>query len=76
MAEERVRVEVAFQGGQTIGGTVASSAVDALRETIGSQPDGVFELTTDDGTYLIPLRAVMYVKRFVRESQIGFGRSS
>ncbi len=76
MAEERVRVEVAFQGGQTIGGTVSSSAVDALRETLGSQPDGVFELATDDGTYLIPLRAVMYVKRFVKESHIGFGRTA
>ena len=75
MAEERVRVEVAFAGGQTIGGTVPAAAVDALRETLGRQPDGVFELPTEDGTYLIPLRAVMYVKRFVKESQIGFGRA-
>ena len=75
MADERVRIEIAFAGGQTIGASVPAAAVDALRETLGRQPDGVFELLAEDGTYKLPLRAVTYVKRFSRESQIGFGRA-
>lgn len=75
MAEERVRVEVAFEGGQTIGGLVPSASVDALREALGSDPEGVFELPTEEGAYLIPLRGVMYVKRFSKESRIGFGQA-
>jgi hypothetical protein len=53
----------------------SSSAIDALFEMLGRNPDGVFELVAEDGTYMLPLRAVMYVKRFSRESQIGFGRA-
>jgi hypothetical protein len=73
--EERTRVEIGLEGGQTIGAVATSAAIDALFETLGRQPDGVFELLAEDGTYMLPLRAVTYVKRFSRESQIGFGRA-
>ena len=73
--DERTRVEIALEGGQTIGAIAPASVIDALFETLGRQPDGVFELAAEDGIYLVPLRGVMYVKRFSRESQIGFGRA-
>jgi hypothetical protein len=73
--DERTRVEIGLEGGQTIGAVASSSAIDALFEMLGRNPDGVFELVAEDGTYMLPLRAVMYVKRFSRESQIGFGRA-
>ena len=74
MPDERTRVEIGLEGGQTIGAVASPSASDALFEMLGRNPDGVFELVAEDRPYLLPLRAVMYVKRFSRESQIGFGR--
>ena len=40
-----------------------------------SQPGarGTFELETEDGSYLLPLARIVYVKRFARETTIGFG---
>ncbi len=73
MAEERVRIEVTFEGGHAIGILVPATAADALREALARSQDGVFELEADDGQYLIPLRNVVYVKRFSREAHIGFG---
>ena len=76
MADERIRLEIAFEGGQTIGPIVTISAAQGLTDALGDGRDGAFELEAEDGTYVIPLRAVMYVKRFSRETHIGFGRST
>jgi hypothetical protein len=70
---ERVRVEVTFEGGHSIAVLVPTDAADALRRALESDRDGVFELEADDGRYFIPLRTVIYVKRFSRDTQIGFG---
>jgi hypothetical protein len=75
VAEEQTRIEIAFQGGQTIGAIVSSDAVDGFRAALDGTDDGTYELHAEDGTYIIPLRAVVYVKRFSRETHIGFGRS-
>jgi hypothetical protein len=75
VAEEQTRIEVAFQGGQTIGAIVSSGAVDGLQGALDGGGDGAYELEAEDGTYIIPLRAVVYVKRFSRETHIGFGRT-
>ena len=34
---------------------------------------GLGALDASDGKYLVPLRRVVYVKRFARESRVGFG---
>ena len=70
--DERVRIEIAFEGGQVVGALVPSAAADELQAALG-KGDGVFDLESDDGRYLIPLRTVVYVKRFTRETPIGFG---
>jgi hypothetical protein len=69
---ERIRVEVAFEGGQVVGGFVPTEAMDGLRAALGNE-SAVFDLETEDGTYVISLKKVVYVKRFSRETQIGFG---
>ena len=74
-ADERVRIEIAFEGGQTIGGAVSADALQKLRDALAAGPDGVVELEAEDSTYLIPVRAVVYVKRSSRDTHIGFGRS-
>ena len=74
MAEERTRLEIAFGGGQTISPVVESSVADGLTAALGGDRAGAFVLESEDGTYIVPLHAVVYVKRFSRETRIGFGR--
>jgi hypothetical protein len=69
---EQVRVEVAFEGGQIVGGMVPADSVDGLRQALADD-DAVFDLATEDGTYVVALRKVVYVKRWSRETRIGFG---
>ena len=76
MAEnDQVRLEIAFEGGQTIGGTVTAAVSKAFQEALAG--DGaVFELESLEGNFLVALGKVVYVKRSARETQIGFGSTS
>jgi hypothetical protein len=74
-ADERLRIEIAFEGGQTVGGVVSADGLQKLRDALAGGPDGVVELEAEDSTYLIPVRAVVYVKRSARDTRIGFGRA-
>ena len=76
MADDKVRLEIAFEGGQTIGALVTPDAAEALAQALAAGREGMVELEADDGSYLIPLRGVVYVKRFSRETHIGFGRTA
>jgi hypothetical protein len=71
----RMRVEIAFTGGQTVGAITTPEAVDGLREALAAG-DGAYEIEAEEGTIVISLRAVTYVKRFSRETHIGFGVSA
>ncbi len=75
-ADDRLRIEIAFEGGQTVGALVTAEAIQELRDALAGGPEGVVELAAEDGTYLVPVRAVVYVKRFSRETHIGFGRTA
>ena len=73
MAEkELVRLEIAFEGGQTIGGTVTPAVSEAFQAALGGNGP-VFELEAAEGNFLVALGKVVYVKRSSRETQIGFG---
>jgi hypothetical protein len=72
-SESRVRVEIAFDGGHALAVSVDPAAADELEHALAGTRDGVFELNADDARYLLPLRSVVYVKRFSRETPIGFG---
>ena len=72
MADERSRLEIAFEGGQAIAVAVDSAVVDGLTSAIESDEQS-FSFEADDGTYTLALRRVVYVKRFARESRTGFG---
>ena len=73
MADERTRIEVAFMGGQAVAILVDAAGADALQRALESGENGAFSLEADDGRYTIPLSRVVYVKRFARESRVGFG---
>jgi hypothetical protein len=69
----RVRIEVAFDGGQALGALVPASTADELERALASNEEASFALDAEDGRYLVALRRVVYVKRFARESRVGFG---
>lgn len=69
---EKVRVEVAFESGQNVGVLVPASAADALAAALAGE-EATFELETEDGTYVLALKKIVYLKRSSRETQIGFG---
>ena len=74
MAEhEQVRLEIAFDGGQITGALVTLASADELERALADGADGTVALEATDAKYLVPLRRVVYVKRFARESRVGFG---
>ena len=72
MAEERVRVEIGFDGGQIMGANVELKAADELERVLADGRNGAFALEAEDGRYTVSLQRVVYVKRFSREGRVGF----
>lgn len=73
MAEnDSVRLEIAFEGGQTIAGTVTPAVADAFQAALGGNGP-VFVLEALEGNYIVALGKVVYVKRIAGGTQIGFG---
>jgi hypothetical protein len=73
VAEERVRIEIGFDGGTVVGALVAVAEADALQSALEQGAAGVVQLTTEDAGLLVVCNRVLYVKRFSRESRVGFG---
>ena len=71
-SEERVRLEIAFDGGQVMNVHVVPSAADQLERSLAAGDDGTLPIDSDDGRYTLNLRRVVYVKRFTREARVGF----
>jgi hypothetical protein len=61
---------------------VNPASADALEQALGSADlradagEAAFPLEAEDGRYTIALRRVVYVKRFARESRVGFGAAA
>jgi hypothetical protein len=71
--DEKVRLEVAFEGGAVVAILVPAGAADDLEQALAAPAQEVFAVEADDGHYTIALGRVLYVKRFARESRVGFG---
>ena len=80
MADERIRIEVAFDGGQVMGAIVNQVSADALEQALAAADvradAGEAAFALEDARYTIALRRVVYVKRFARESRVGFGAAA
>jgi len=70
---DRIRIEFGFDGGQGMAVNVDAAAADELESALADNPDQAFSLEADDGRYVVRLNRVVYVKRFARESRVGFG---
>jgi hypothetical protein len=71
-ADGHVRLDIAFEGGQIVSGSVSTETADGFRSALAGD-ELVFDLETEDETYVIALRKVVYVRRTSREMHIGFG---
>jgi hypothetical protein len=72
VAEELVRIEVALDGGQIMGSLVTPASADALDRALRAGSGGTVELEAADGVLLVVLPRVLYLKRFARETRVGF----
>jgi hypothetical protein len=70
-----IHLQIAFEGGQVVGADVTKAVADALTDSLAGG-DEVFELRSMDGTYIVALSKVVYVRRSERETTIGFGAVS
>ena len=70
---DSVRIEVGFDGGQIMSALVTADGADALERALRDEGPPLIALDADDGRYTIVLRRVVYLKRFARESRVGFG---
>jgi hypothetical protein len=73
MAEERIRIEIGFDGGQSMSAFVETADADRLEQLVATGHESGFMFEADDGRYTVSLRSVVYVKRFAREGRVGFG---
>jgi hypothetical protein len=69
---DRVRIEIAFEGAQVLNVYVPTSTADDLDRALGGG-DGSLSFQAEDGRYTVAVPRIVYVKRFARESRVGFG---
>ena len=72
MADDRIRIEVGFDGGQIMSALVTPDSADSLERALAGGGDSSLALDAQDGRYLIKLDRIVYVKRFARDSRVGF----
>ena len=70
--DQRVRIEIGFDGGQVMSAYVETATADELEQSLGDGGLGAFQLEAEDGRYTVSLRRVVYIKRFTRDSRVGF----
>jgi hypothetical protein len=73
--EQRVRIEIGFDGGQVMSAYVETAAADELEQSLGAGGIGAFQIDAEDGRYTVALARIVYVKRFSREGRVGFSGS-
>lgn len=71
-ATERLRIEIAFEGNQVLNIYVPASTADDLDRALAGAHDSL-SFEAEDGRYTVSVRKIVYVKRFARESRVGFG---
>jgi hypothetical protein len=68
---EHVRIEIGFDGGQSLSMLVSPESANELERGIGGE--GSVTLDAEDAEFVVNLRRVVYLRRFRREARVGFG---
>ena len=69
---DRIRIEIAFEGTQVLTVYVPVSSADDLDRALAGAHDSL-SFEAEDGRYTVSVPKIVYVKRFARESRVGFG---
>ena len=72
-SQERIRVELAFDGGQIISALVEPASADALEQALDSGTDDAVRVEAQDGTFRVVPKRVVYYKRYRPGGRVGFG---
>ena len=72
-AVESVRIELAFAGGPILAANVTPTGADYIEQALAAGAQTTHVLDTDDGRVAVVLARVVYLKRFARDSRVGFG---
>lgn len=72
-ANDRTRLELAFEGSQVLTVYVPASTADDIDRALSSADSTSLSFEAEDGRYTIAVQKVVFVKRFARESRVGFG---
>ena len=70
--QDRIRIEIGFDGGQVMSAHVQPSVADELERSLNGSSGGTAQIEAEDGRYTIPLTRIVYVKRYSREGRVGF----
>ena len=73
--QDTVRIEVAFDGGQTISLTISAKDAAALEQALEQGRTEALTVEAETGRYTIALHRIVYTKRLARESRVGFGQT-
>lgn len=71
-SDELVRIDIAFRGGDVLSARVPVDDAESLAKRLRDRDDAVVEINSQEGQYLVVLPQVLYVKRYSRESRVGF----
>jgi hypothetical protein len=71
-ATDRLRLEIAFEGSQVLTVYVPAATADDLERAMGGGQESL-SFEAEDGRYTVAVPKVVFVKRFARESRVGFG---
>ena len=74
--DEKARLDIGFKGGATLTVSVTVAEADALEQALRSGNGGLVELETEDGRLLVVAAHVLYVRRHVRGSRVGFSAAT
>jgi hypothetical protein len=75
-ADDKVRVDIGFEGGSTLTVSVTALEADALEQRLRANDGGVSDLETEDGRLIVVLAHVLYIRRHARGSRVGFSAAT
>jgi hypothetical protein len=73
---DRVRLEIAFEGGQALTVNVPASTAEDLDRALANGDAESLAFEADDGRYTVAIRKIVFAKRYLREGPVGFGSSA
>lgn len=69
---DRIRLELAFDGNQGLTVWVPAATADEIDDALAGAHESL-SFEAEDGRYTIAVKKIVFVKRFARESRVGFG---